>query len=32
LQPFSDAFDGEYYPHTWPRGAGEAIMNFFNTL
>lgn len=32
LQPFSDAFNGEYYPHAWPQGAGPAIMNFFNTL
>jgi polyhydroxybutyrate depolymerase len=32
LQPFSDSFNGEYYPHTWPQGAGPAIMNFFAEL
>lgn len=23
---------GRYYPHTWPRGTGEAIMGFFARL
>ena len=23
---------GNYYPHTWPRGTGEAIWNFFKSL
>jgi polyhydroxybutyrate depolymerase len=23
---------GTYYPHTWPRGTGEAIWNFFESL
>jgi polyhydroxybutyrate depolymerase len=32
LQPFSDAFDGEFYPHTWPQGVGAAIMSFFAAL
>jgi polyhydroxybutyrate depolymerase len=32
LQPFSDSYNGEFYPHTWPQGAGPAIMEFFNKL
>ena len=32
LQPFSDSFNGEFYPHTWPQGAGPAIMEFFDNL
>jgi polyhydroxybutyrate depolymerase len=32
LHTFSDSFNGEYYPHTWPQGAGPAIMNFFDGL
>jgi polyhydroxybutyrate depolymerase len=23
---------GRYYPHQWPSGTGEAIMDFFETL
>ena len=29
---FDYAYDGTYYPHTWPRGTGKVIMNFFNGL
>jgi hypothetical protein len=32
LQPFSDSFNGEYYPHTWPQGLGTATMEFFDSL
>jgi polyhydroxybutyrate depolymerase len=32
LQPFSDSYNGEFYPHTWPQGAGSAIMEFFAKL
>jgi polyhydroxybutyrate depolymerase len=32
LQPFSTDFNGTYYPHTWPPGAGNAIMEFFASL
>jgi polyhydroxybutyrate depolymerase len=32
LQPFSDSFDGTYYPHTWPQGLGAAILTFFEGL
>jgi polyhydroxybutyrate depolymerase len=32
LQPFSDSYNGEFYPHTWPQGAGPAIMEFFDNL
>lgn len=24
--------DGEYYPHNWPRSAGEAVAKFFKSL
>ena len=29
---FDYAYDGTYYPHTWPRGTGQVIMAFFNGL
>ncbi len=32
LQPVSTEYDGSYYPHTWPPGAGAAIMAFFEGL
>ncbi len=29
---FDYAYDGTYYPHTWPRGTDKVIMDFFNGL
>lgn len=28
---YSD-YSGEYYPHTWPRGTGEEMWDFFEAL
>ena len=29
---FDYAYDGTYYPHTWPRGTGRVMMDFFGGL
>lgn len=26
------SFNGSYYPHTWPRGTGEIMLDFFKNL